>query len=91
MIDLHIICTIRLTHALLPQMIARNDGVIINVASDSAYISVRRNAVYSGTKACLKQFSHGLYLDLMDTNVYVQVVCPGFTKTDAHMKMGYSR
>jgi len=88
---LHITCTVRLTHALLPRMISRGEGTVINVASDAAYMIVKKNAVYSGTKAYLKQFSHGLYLELADTGVYVQALCPGLTKTDLHEKMGMSK
>lgn len=88
---LHIACTINLTHAILPQMISRNRGTIINVSSDAAYMVVGKNAVYSGTKAFIKQFSHSLYLELMNTDVYVQALCPGLTRTDLHEKMGMSK
>lgn len=89
--ELHVTCMIRLTYSLLPYMIACNEGVIINVASDAAYMIVKNNAVYSGTKAYIKQFSHGLYLELMNSNVYVQTLCPGLTKTDLQSKMGMSK
>ncbi len=89
--ELHITCTIRLTFSLLPHMISRNEGTVINVASDAAYMIIKKNAVYSGTKAYIKQFSHGLYLELMETNIYVQALCPGLTKTDLHEKMGMSK
>lgn len=89
--DLHITCMVRLTYSLLPHFISRKEGTIINVASDAAYMIVKKNTIYSGTKAYVKQFSHGLYLELMDKNVYVQALCPGLTKTDLHEKMGMRR
>ena len=89
--ELHVNCMIKLIYSLLPQMIARNEGTIINVASDAAYMIAKKNAVYSGTKSYIKQFTHGLYLELMGTNVYAQALCPGLTRTDLHMKMGMSR
>lgn len=91
MANLHINSTLRLTHALLPQMLESQDGCIINVASDAAYMAVRSNAVYSGTKAFIRQFSRCLYLDLVGSGVYVQALCPGLTHTDLHEKMGMSR
>ena len=89
--ELHITCMIRLTYFLLPHMISCNEGIVINVASDAAYMIVQKNALYSGTKAYIRQFSQGLYLDLTDTNIYVQALCPGLTKTDLHEKMGMSK
>ena len=89
--ELHINCMLKLTYSLLPDMISKNEGTIINVASDAAYMIVKRNAVYSGTKAYIKQFSHGLHLELNNTNVYVQALCPGLTKTDLHEKMGMNK
>ena len=92
MLRLHTLCTMRLTQAVLPQMLARNSGTIINVASDAAYVIVPGNALYSGTKAFIKQFTEGLYLDLLGlgSDVQVQALCPGLTKTDFQLKMGLS-
>ena len=86
----HIGCTVRLTYAALEQMCARDSGAIINVASDAAYMIVPANAFYSGTKAFIKQFSEGLYLDLRGrgSHVRVQALCPGLTRTDFQLKMG---
>ena len=68
-------------------------GVIINVASDAAMVIVPGNAVYSGTKAYLKQFTEGLFLDLRcrGSHVTVQALCPGLTRTDFQLKMGMAR
>ena len=93
MLSLHVLCVTRLTQAILPQMLARNSGTIINVASDAAYVIVPGNALYSGTKAFIKQFTEGLYLDLraQGSAVRVQALCPCLTKTDFQLKMGMSR
>lgn len=88
MISLHISCIVNLTYALLPNMISANRGIIINVSSDSAYMITGKNAIYSGTKAFIKQFTNGLYMDLYNTDIQVQALCPGMTKTDFHKKMG---
>ncbi len=93
MLNLHILCTTRLTQAVLPQMLSRNSGTIINVASDAAYVIVPGNAFYSATKAFIKQFTEGLYLDLrgIGSAVRVQALCPSLTKTDFQLKMGMSK
>lgn len=88
MIQLHTSLVVKLTHAVLPYMKDHNEGVIINVSSNSAYAIVKKNAVYSGTKAFIKQFTHGVYMDMKEYNIKVLALCPGFTKTDAHKRMG---
>lgn len=88
---LHMQCMVRLIHGLLPQMLEARGGTIINVASDAAYLAARTNTIYAGTKAFVRQFSHGLYLDLTSTGVYVQALCPSLTHTDLHQKMGMGR
>lgn len=86
----HIDCTARLTYAALGRMCARDNGAIINVASDAAYMIAPGNAFYSGTKAFIKQFTEGLFLDLRGrgSHVRVQALCPGLTRTDFQLKMG---
>ncbi len=82
MIDLHIVCLTRLTKAVLPQMIERNNGTIINVSSLAGLFPFPRHNIYAGTKAYIKQFTECLYIDLLNTNIKLQVLCPGATKTD---------
>ncbi len=86
--NLNVLVPMRLIRTVLPGMVRRGAGTIINISSESAFITIPRNSVYSGGKAFLKSFSEGLHLDLMNTGVKVQVVCPGFTRTDFHGKMG---
>jgi short-subunit dehydrogenase len=91
MVRVHIICPIRLVHAVLPNMISRGSGVIINVSSVGAFLSIPRNTIYSGTKAFLRAFTESLHLELMGTGVKVQVLCPGLVRTDFHEKIGISK
>lgn len=90
MLRLHGECVARLSAAALEGMRRRGRGVLINVASDAAYTIVPGNALYSGTKAFIKQFTEGLFLDLRagHSGVQVQALCPGLTKTDFQLKMG---
>ncbi|OLY72790.1 AraC family transcriptional regulator [Pseudomonas sp. ATCC PTA-122608] len=81
-IALNITALTRLTHAALPGMLVRNEGVIINVASVLAVHSLPVSSVYSGTKSYVLAFSRGLQSELAETGVKVQIVLPGSTATE---------
>ena len=51
-----------------------NNGIIINVSSNSTYAIVRKNATYSGSKAFIKQFTHGVFMDMKDYNIKVLLI-----------------
>ncbi len=84
MVHVHINATMRLTRAALPAMIAAQKGFIINVSSIAAYLSNPENVTYCATKAYLNRFSESLQLELNDTGVRVQALCPGFTYSEFH-------
>lgn len=70
------------SHAVLPQMIERGGGVIINVGS---YIAIRPSPMataYSASKAALARFSDCLALEVADAGVQVFCVSPGLVLTD---------
>jgi short-subunit dehydrogenase len=79
---LNITALTRLTHAVLPGFLARNEGDIINVASVLSVHSLAFSAVYSGTKAYVLAFSRGLQAELADTGVRLQIVLPATTATE---------
>ncbi len=81
----------QLIYEVLPGMIIRKKGTIINISSESVYMVVPGNAIYSAAKAFLKTFTEGLYMDLQGTGVKVLAVCPGLTHTDFHEKMGMEK
>jgi short-subunit dehydrogenase len=81
-IALNITALTRLTHAVLPGFLARNEGEIINVASVLAVHSWEISAVYSGTKAYVLAFSRGVQDELKNTGVRLQVVLPATTATE---------
>jgi short-subunit dehydrogenase len=84
MIAVHVSAPTRLVHAVLPRMIARNRGAIINVASPSAFVLFPGNTAYSATKHYLITLSEGLSLELEGTGIKVQALCPGFTRSGFH-------
>lgn len=81
-ISLNITALTRLTQAALPSFVARNQGLIINIASVLAVHSLPISAVYSGTKAFVLQYSRGLQQELAETGVKVQLVLPASTSTE---------
>lgn len=88
MAKVNVLAPIILIHAVLPGMIERKSGTVINIASEGAFIVIPKNAVYAGAKAFLKTFTEGLSLDLYGTGVRVMAVCPGLIHTDFHEKLG---
>jgi uncharacterized protein len=84
MVDVHIAAPTILIQAVLPGMIHRNRGGIINVSSLSAWLHSAGNVQYGSTKNYLAVFSQSLQQELRGTNVRVQALCPGFIRTGFH-------
>lgn len=76
-ISLNLITPERLTRQVLPGMLARNSGHIVNVSSMTGIANIPSTSVYSSTKAGLSHFSGGLAADLKGTKVGVTLVEPG--------------
>ena len=72
----------RLTYDLLPQMLARGSGTIVNVSSIAAKLSAPGEAAYDASKAALTAFSEAMAVDLWDTGIKVMVVYPGVIDTE---------
>jgi uncharacterized protein len=81
-IALNITALTRLTHAVLPAFLSRNDGVIINIGSVLALHSLPVSSVYSGTNGFVLNFSRGLQDEVVETKVKVQVVLPATIATE---------
>jgi short-subunit dehydrogenase len=73
---------VRLTLALLPQMLERGSGRVVNVSSVAAPLSSPGEAAYSASKAALAVFSETMVVDLWDTGVKITVVYPGVVDTE---------
>lgn len=91
--SLHVMATVRLTHAALCNMVPRDYGAVINVASVSAFVRNVGTVSYAATKSWMTTFTEGLYLELRDlgSHVRVQALCPGFTYSGFHEAMGLPR
>lgn len=90
---LHIMATLRLSRAVLPAMIERGTGGIINVASVAGFFRSSGSVSYCATKGWMIDFSEGLRveLDTLGSPVNVQALCPGFTYTEFHDVLGSDR
>jgi uncharacterized protein len=90
---LHVAAVARLTHAALRNMVGRDSGNIINVASVAAFLRSPGSASYCATKTWMTALTETVYLELrgMRSNVGIQALCPGFTYSEFHDKMGVER
>jgi len=83
MIQVNITALTHLTHLFLKDMIARNEGKILNVASSAGMVpGGPLMSVYYATKAYVLSFSRGLAGELEERNITVTALCPGATKTE---------
>ena len=82
MIDTNIKGLIYCTRFLLPGMVARNRGHIINIGSVAGSWPYPGGNVYGGTKAFVEQFSRNLKADLLGTRVRVTCLAPGMAETE---------
>lgn len=72
----------RITRAVLPAMLERNEGHIINIGSVAGVYSYRSGAAYNASKFAVHGFTEALRKDLDHTNLRVTEIMPGLVKTD---------
>lgn len=89
LVHTHVLAAVRLMHAALGGMRARKAGAIINVSSVAGFLIGPRNAAYCAAKAFLTSFTESVQLELHGTNIHLQALCPGFTISDFHTRLGY--
>jgi len=80
-----------LARLVLPGMIERGRGAILNVASTAAFVPGPGGAVYFATKAYVLSFSQALHQELKGTGIRVSCLCPGPTETEFFAAAGYAR
>jgi short-subunit dehydrogenase len=88
LVRVNLLAPIRMTRALLPPMIERGTGHVVNVASMAGHVGVGGEAVYSATKAALITFTDSLHYELAGTDVGVSVVSPGVVDTPFFERRG---
>lgn len=80
-IQTNVIGLIRVTRALIPPMIARDRGHIVNIGSISGYRPYAGGTLYAGSKHAVHGFSESLRLDFRNTGVRVTEILPGMVRT----------
>jgi 3-hydroxy acid dehydrogenase/malonic semialdehyde reductase len=85
-IDTNLNGLMRVTRALLPGMVQRNSGDIVNISSISAIRMVPDMAAYTASKAGVRAFTDILRADLAETGIRVTEILPGLTKTNIILK-----
>jgi uncharacterized protein len=83
LLDVLVVAPMRLSHAVLPGMLERGSGALINVSSVAGWVA---NGTYSAAKAWLTNFTEGLSAQLAGTGVAATAVCPGFVHTEFHQR-----
>jgi short-subunit dehydrogenase len=88
LVNVQIAAALRLTRAVLPGMIERKCGRILNVASVYSFSPVPFQSIYAASKAFLLSFSAALQNELEGTGVTVTIFCPGVTQTEFRARAG---
>ena len=94
LVDVNALAPLLLTRTVIPGMVERGRGAIVNVASLLAFSGAARapylpqRAVYAATKAFLVTFTEILAAELAGTGVKAQVVCPGVVRSEFHSRQG---
>jgi len=77
-IEVNLIAPMYLTHLVLPHMLEKESGHIVNIASVAAKCGAPYAATYCATKAGLLEWAQALSLELTNTGVFFSTICPGY-------------
>ncbi len=92
MVNTHITAMLGLSKLVLPEMIGRGAGGIINICSLYSFLPAPQQAVYAATKGFMLSFSEALSDELKWSGLTVTAVCPGTVNTEFRTRMGvYSK
>lgn len=81
LVAVNLVAPILLTRALLPAMVERGRGHVVNVASIAGFVAPRDEAVYAATKGGLVAFTESLRYELRGSGIAVTLVAPGVVAT----------
>jgi len=89
-VQLNVLALLRLTHAAVAVFRERGHGSVINVSSLAGFQPGPYTATYSATKAFVNAFTQGVAEELRGSGVRMQLLCPGFTRTEFQDVAGVS-
>ena len=82
LMEVNLIGVVNLTQAVLPDMLARQAGRIVNVASSAGKAGSRNQSAYNASKHAVVGLTRCLALETATSGVTVNAICPGLTQTD---------
>jgi serine 3-dehydrogenase len=82
MIDTNVKGLLYLSRAMIPLMVARDSGHVVNIGSIAGHQVYQKGAVYNASKFAVKALNDGMALDLLGTNVRVSSIDPGLVETE---------
>ena len=81
MFELNVMAPLALTQAVVPQMRAQREGMIVNIGSIAGKMTLPWLTLYSASKYALGSFTDGLRIELAGTGIRTMLVCPGYVNT----------
>jgi 3-hydroxy acid dehydrogenase / malonic semialdehyde reductase len=82
MIDTNVKGLLNVTRAILPHMVARRRGHVVNIGSTAGHMTYPMGNVYNATKFGVRALTEGMNLDVAGTPIRVSAVDPGFVETE---------
>jgi hypothetical protein len=87
-IQLNVVALVRLTRSVLPAMVERGHGDVINVSSLAGLSPAPFTATYAATKAFVTHFTEAIHEEVRGSGVRIQALLPGFTRTEFQQVAG---
>ncbi|MBY9000831.1 MAG: SDR family oxidoreductase [Candidatus Heimdallarchaeota archaeon] len=84
MVKVHVLASFSLCRAVIPVMLKRNEGLVINVSSISGLMIKYGDVTYTATKSFLIVLSEALQEELRKTDIRIHALCPGMTYSEFH-------